>query len=442
MSLLSKIGTRIEKSLPFTITRKPRPKIWDAGYKWLYPYLAPVIGSTDRQKQVQVTWNTYYMAMDNEWISACIDAYIIDTLSANFEVYGDNEEDDNQNVIDYLTDFYNRPDGPDGKDSYTKFMWRGLSSYLSAGDWFAEVVLDDTIRGLPIGMYYIQPHRMVYDFETDQWGLAGTDIRYENDEIIHVHIPDPVNELYGKSPIDKCASSITMDIVAMGYNQEYFNSPIDPKGVIKWDPDMKSDEVAIAIKRMQTSMKENPRGTLQLHGGDYITSVTNRDLEFTSLMEMMRDRIISTYGVPPQNVGVYTPGALGNERDNTADKKFKKRLQGKVFRIVEDEFNNTIGKSFNIFSWEEKFHFGDIDLENKLERAQIEDIRVKNQTLTINEVRNGYGLDPLEWGDQPFNPQMAAPPPSQEAEENQEKLDEIRRRLLFTGELEEIEDLI
>jgi len=152
--------------------------------------------------------------MDNEWISACIDAYIIDTLSANFEVYGDNEEDDNQNVIDYLTDFYNRPDGPDGKDSYTKFMWRGLSSYLSAGDWFAEVVLDDTIRGLPIGMYYIQPHRMVYDFETDQWGLAGTDIRYENDEIIHVHIPDPVNELYGKSPIDKCASSITMDIVA------------------------------------------------------------------------------------------------------------------------------------------------------------------------------------------------------------------------------------
>jgi len=37
---------------------------------------------------------------------------------------------------------------------------------------------------------------------------------------------------------------------------------------------------------------------------------------------------------------------------------------------------------------------------------------------------------------------MAAPPPSQEAEENQEKLDEIRRRLVFTGELEEIEDLI
>ncbi len=431
---------RIQKALPFQIVRKPRPRIWDVGYQWLYPYMAPVIGSTDREKQIQVSWNTYYMAMDNEWISACIDAYIIDTLSANFEVYGDKkDEDDNQNFIDYLTDFFNRPDGPDGRDSYTKFMWRGLSSYLAPGDWFAEVVLDDTIRNLPIGMYYIQPHRMFYDFDTDQWGLAGTDIKYENDELVHVYIPDPLNELYGKSPIDKCAKSITMDVLAMGFNNDFFKSTIDPKGAIKWDKDMTDEQVGSAITRLKTTMKENPRGTLQLHGGDYIKSPTNRDLEFISLMNMMRDRIVSTYGVPPQNVGIYEAGRLGNESDNTADKKFKKRLEGKVFRIVEDEFNNTLGKSFNIFGFDEKFHFGEIDLENKEVRARIEDIRLKNGSQYINEVRAGYGEDSVEWGDLPFNPQtgVALTPEQQaQAKDNADKVMEIRRQLLSAGGME------
>ena len=402
MSILS----RITKALPFQLKkREPKPNIYDAGFGWLSPYMAMSgIYGTDRAKTAKVSWNTYYQAMDNEWISACIDTYVIDTLNAGFDIYSDEQEKDDPDVIGYIKDLFTRPDGINGIDSYTKFMHRGLSSYLGPGDWFFENVMDDTIRGLPIGLYFIQPHRMTYYYDTDQWGIIGTSIRYESDELGHVMIPDPWNEIWGKSPIDKCAKSITMDILARDFNKDFFESKMDPRAAIKYEKDMSPDMVTNASNRLKENAKNDPRGHIILHGADYqkITQ-TNRDLEFTTLLNMMRDRIISVYGIPPQNIGVYTAGSLGNERDNTADKKFKKRLVGKVFRIVEDEFNRVLGKSFDLFGWNERFHFGEIDLEDKLQRAQIENVRLRNGSLVVNEVRTGYGEDPTVYGDEPLS---------------------------------------
>ena len=44
-----------------------------------------------------------------------------------------------------------------------------------------------------------------------------------------------------------------------------------------------------------------------------------------------------------------------------------------------------------------------MDLENKLTRAQIEDLQVKNGIKYINEIRTDYGLDTVPWGNTPMN---------------------------------------
>ena len=41
--------------------------------------------------------------------------------------------------------------------------------------------------------------------------------------------------------------------------------------------------------------------------------------------------------------------------------------------------------------------------ENKENRAIIEDKQLRNGTTYINEVRSGYGLEPVEWGNVPMN---------------------------------------
>ena len=43
------------------------------------------------------------------------------------------------------------------------------------------------------------------------------------------------------------------------------------------------------------------------------------------------------------------------------------------------------------------------DHENKLNRAEIEDKKLRNGTTFINEVRTGYGLEPVDWGNVPMN---------------------------------------
>lgn len=398
------ILTNITKALPFKITRRePQPQIYNSQYGWLYPFLARQVGG-DITKTAKVTWATYYNAMDNEVVSACIDAYIVETLAAGFDFYSEDPENDDPDVVGYMKDLFNRPDGPDGRDSYTKFMWRGLSSYLGPGDWFAEVVHDDVIRGLPVGMYFIQPHRMNYHFDTDQWGVMGTKIRFENDELIHVEMPDPWNELWGKSLIDKAAKSITLDILGMDFNKDYFKGGISPKNFVEFEAGIPDSDYDSTIERIKVQAANNPRGTYFLRGGKFKDpGRTNRDMEFNTLLDRMRDRIVMTWQVPPKLVGIKDTGQLGGKGDSEEDMKlFRKRIKGKVFKVIEDEFNRVLGKSFDLWGFEERFHFGDIDVTDKLQEATIDNINLRNGSSTVNEVKAKRGEDPVPWGDEPL----------------------------------------
>ncbi|OPX61190.1 MAG: Phage portal protein [Methanobacterium sp. PtaB.Bin024] len=398
----------IQKALPFQITRKPGRKqnIGNAGYGWMYPYLA-MAGNygTDRQKSARVTWSTYYSAMKTEIIYSCIHAYVVETLSANFDVYSDDKDTDDPDIVNYITDFYQRPAGSNEHEDYTNYISKAIQSHQGTGDFFAEVSFDDTIRGLPVGQYFIQPHRMMYHYDTDQYGLIGTNIRYEPDELIHVMIPDITNELWGQSPIDICAKSIMMDINARNFNNDFFEAKMDPRGAFEFDKEMKDDDVRTAVQLMKEQAKENPRGHITLHGAKYQkVTQSNRDLEFTTLLNMMRDRCIMTYQVPPKLVGVKDGGQLGGKGDSEEDMKlFKKRLQGRIFKPFESEFKRVLGSAWKSFGWDEEFHFGVIDLEDKMQRVNIENIRLRNGSLVVNEVKTGYGEDPVEWGDEPLS---------------------------------------
>ena len=120
-------------------------------------------------------------------------------------------------------------------------------------------------------------------------------------------------------------------------------------------------------------------------------------MEYSTMMNNIRDRIIATYGVPPAKVSIIETANLGSGSISTQDKQFKKELKGKS-KNFEDAFTRVISHG----EFEEVFQYNDLDIEDKLQRAQIEDIQIKNASLTINEVRNSYGKNPVVWGDKPL----------------------------------------
>ena len=79
-------------------------------------------------------------------------------------------------------------------------------------------------------------------------------------------------------------------------------------------------------------------------------------------------------------------------------KNFKDTLQGRA-AFIEGAYNKALGHN----GFDELFQFSDMDIEDKLNRAQIENIRLQNGSLSINEVRSGYGEQPVPWGNVPMN---------------------------------------
>ena len=104
------------------------------------------------------------------------------------------------------------------------------------------------------------------------------------------------------------------------------------------------------------------------------------------------------FGVPPAKVDIIETGNLGTGTGESQDKNFAKVINSNC-RVIEDAFNKNLGRS----GFQEIFEFIREDHENKLNRAEIEDKQLRNGSTYINEVRSGYGLEPVDWGNVPMN---------------------------------------
>ena len=78
--------------------------------------------------------------------------------------------------------------------------------------------------------------------------------------------------------------------------------------------------------------------------------------------------------------------------------RFVNFTQNILFDFANDVVLNFIQRE----TFSEVFQYKDLDIEDKLIRAQKEDIRLNNGSLTINEVRSSYGEPPVPWGNQPL----------------------------------------
>ena len=74
------------------------------------------------------------------------------------------------------------------------------------------------------------------------------------------------------------------------------------------------------------------KGLLILRGATYTSaSRHNHDMEYQALMKDIRDRILATYGVPPQRVSIIEVANLGSGSGESQNKQFKKTFKMILF---------------------------------------------------------------------------------------------------------------
>ena len=229
------------------------------------------------------------------------------------------------------------------------------------------------------------------------------DIRYEPEELIHIHEPDirMKSSKWGMCKIDKIGLAISIMFLGMKYNKDIMdNDGIDPKAVLSFDKDMDDQSFLNEINRLGALKKEQKKGgTLAIKGGQFTSAAVNtRDMDWNVLLDKCRDMVITAYGAQPAMVGVIETANLGSGSGESQKKNFKDTLQGRA-AFIEGAFEKALGHN----GFDEIFQFSDLVIKDKLNRANIENIRLQNGSLSINEVRSSYGEQPVPWGNVPMN---------------------------------------
>jgi hypothetical protein len=350
-------------------------------------------------------FEVYYEALNNVYVHRCIQVEIDSLLATGFQINNLDEDEINIARTNYLYNLFNNPGGYKSEITYPMFHSQYIRAFEGTGDAFIEVNHEELFQHkVPTGLTYVPSDLLKWYPDTDQWGYREMpNIRYEPEELIHIHEPDiqMKSSKWGMCKIDKIGLAISIMFLGMRYNKDIMeNDGIDPKAILSFDKDMDNDSFMNELNRLSSLKKEQKKGgTLAVKGGQFTSAGVNaRDMDWNKLITMSRDMIITGYGAQPAMVGVIETANLGSGTQEGQKKNFKDTLQGRA-AFIEGAFNKSLGHN----GFDELFKFSDMDIEDKLNRAQIENIRLQNGSLSINEVRSGYGEQPVPWGNVPMN---------------------------------------
>lgn len=344
---------------------------------------------------------TYYKAFNtNVWVRRCCMVTCDEILAQGFKINNPNTTRVNYERVNYLTDLFNAPGGKYAEDTFSSMIKQIVPSFKVTGDAFIEVNHDKLFDNVPNGFRFIPTELMGYNHEAGAWCLRNTGYIFEPENLIHIYEPKIQlrGSKWGTSLIDTIAQNITLEVLGLNHNKDVFeNHGLDPRAVLSFDKDLKPQQVKDNIFRLKK--QKNKKGVITGQGLNYQqTNNSNKDMEFLELIRYSRDCIITMFGVPPAKVDIIETGNLGTGTGESQDKNFAKVINTNC-KVIEDAFNKNLGRS----GFEELFEFIREDHENKLNRAEIEDKQLRNGTTFINEVRKGYGLEPVDWGNVPMN---------------------------------------
>lgn len=360
-------------------------------YKWALP------GQDKTISLLQTYYDAYHY---NVWVRRCCGVYCDELLNNGFNINNPYADYVDFGRVNYLNSLFNHPSGLYNEATFSSLIKQILPSWKCTGDAFIEVNHDHVFDRVPNGFKFIPTELIGWDPDTMQWGIRNTEIRYEPEQLIHIYEPkiELKGSKWGTSLIDSISADITLEILGKDHNKDIFNNHgLDPRGIITFDKEL--GQVAVEANRKRLKEEKNKKGTLILQAANYLrTSNSNRDMEFLDLMKYSRDVILVNFGVPPAKVDIIETASLGSGTGESQNKDFQKVLNGTA-RVIEDQFNKSLGRS----GFSEVFEFNREDTENKLNRAEIEDKQLRNGSTYINEVRSGYGLDPVDWGNVPMN---------------------------------------
>jgi len=231
-------------------------------------------------------------------------------------------------------------------------------------------------------------------------------IRFEPDSIIHFAMANPKDLWYGMSPLQAACKAADRSTAMGDYQQEFFdNSARVDMAITVPEGTPKTERTALYKEWLQKFQGKGKRWLPLVLTGDMSVeqlSFAPSDTGIIEAAKFSREEIATIFGIPMTMLEISASRAEAEAQLwGYATYTLLPRL-----RLLESVLNERLATRFD----ERLFLAFDNPVpENVQQLAEQDDKYLRNFVYTINEVRARQGLEPVEYGDMPINPQSGMP---------------------------------
>lgn len=309
-------------------------------------------------------------------------------------------------------------------------------------------------RGGPTELYFLPPEKVKIVPDATNFVkqydviVNGKEVVIPAVEVIHIKKFNPLNVYYGLSPITVASKILGSDWYARDYNERFFKYDASTDNILTTENELSPE----AIERLKTQWALKHSGVKDAHRMTILESGLKyqnlrkgpKDLDWANLIKLNREEILAIFKVPPAEVGIFEYANYANAQ--IQQKIFWERAILPALMQIEAVFNEQVFPSWSPSDeqfWME-FDVSEVEAlqENKLEKAQIQQIQWQCNIKTINELRGEENLEPVENGDVLYSdiqvslvPKFAPPgngnedEPTPADEESEKTFKAVRRRV-------------
>lgn len=258
-------------------------------------------------------------------------------------------------------------------------------------------------------MGYLPTHVQIYQNQVTQefypWELCfgvrnpSTDIRMHG---------------YGVSELEEMVATVTSMLWGEEYNRRFFKQGSAPKGLLKVKAGLGEHRMTEFRQEWNATMKGvwNSWKTpiLNADEAEWIDlHKSNRDMEYSAWLEYLIKVACAIYSIDPAEVNFPLSGssqssALFEGSNEARIKHSKDKGLYPILKFVQKKLNRFIMHPLTEGKYE--FLFVGLDAMSPQEEQEM-DIKAVNNYMTVNEVRQKKGLDPIEGGDRILSPTWA-----------------------------------
>jgi len=229
----------------------------------------------------------------------------------------------------------------------------------------------------------------------------GTQVPLTTDEIYCDKRPNPFNEWRGMSVMEKAATYIDTEISTATFTLNYMKNNASPSGIVSL-PDMDRETFKQFAQQWREGYEgpENAGKTAFIRGGqaDFrAVGATLKDVDQEITRKMAKNDVLMMLEVPKEMLGMTDGGALGRSTIEAFNYVFNKEkiepLMRRLDRIYEGiyEMETTRNEVIDVT------HISPVPKDKEYEHTVHKDL--VNIALTVNEVREDLGYEPIPNGD-------------------------------------------